>query len=87
MAAGGDLGSSWRKKKPNQRRRTPTVEAARVVQGGALSSVAGNSMQEREKQREREKGGERERSRPRMIHKSDRQKKKKLTSKERFLYI
>lgn len=76
MAAGEDLGSSWRKKKPNQRRRTPTVEAARVVQGGALSSVAGNSMQEREKQREREKGGERERSRPRMIHKSDRQKKK-----------
>ena len=33
MAAGGVLGSRRREKKPNQRERTPTVEAARVVQG------------------------------------------------------
>lgn len=32
LAAGGLLGSRWRKKKPKQRRRTPTAEAARVVQ-------------------------------------------------------
>ena len=56
--------------------------------GEALSSVAGNSMQEREKQRERERERERQREAgPGRIHKSDRQKKKKLTSKERFLYI
>lgn len=47
LAAGGVLGSRWRKKKPNQRGRTPTVEAARVVQGRrgeTLSSVVGKSM-------------------------------------------
>lgn len=37
LAAGGVLGSGWRKKKPNQRRRTPTAEAARVVQGRSVN--------------------------------------------------
>lgn len=36
LAARGLLGSSQRKKKPKQRRRTPTAEAARVVQGRSI---------------------------------------------------
>ena len=68
MAAGGLLGSSWRKKKPNQRRRTPTVEAARVVQGGSIK-LRGWKQHAREKETAREGEGEgereRERSRPR----------------------
>ena len=53
MAAGGLLGSSWRKKKPNQRRRTPTVEAARVVQGGSIK-LRGWKQHARERETERE---------------------------------